>query len=160
MTDNFYEPWCSQLLIVRKRKHPAILLLLPASVFFAVFVVTTSSWSRDSYEAVKKKCFDTVEKSPHPTLKRVIFLISGFILVISVLRLMETGSVFGRLLSLSLGQTSLSRDVWLRSKHIETLRRSRMEQHKSVNGNEPWSQPLPFCFDMFVIKTFFRCPSS
>lgn len=42
-----------------------------------------------------------------------------------------------RLLSLSLGQTSLSRDSWLRAKHIELLRRSRMEQHKCVNGNEP-----------------------
>ncbi|XP_041866407.1 mini-chromosome maintenance complex-binding protein isoform X2 [Melanotaenia boesemani] len=45
--------------------------------------------------------------------------------------------VVARLLSLSLGQTSLSRDSWLRAKHIETLRRSRMEQHRSVNGNEP-----------------------
>ncbi|XP_031731719.1 mini-chromosome maintenance complex-binding protein isoform X1 [Anarrhichthys ocellatus] len=42
-----------------------------------------------------------------------------------------------RLLSLSLGQTSLSRDCWLRAKHVEMLRRSRMEQHKCVNGNEP-----------------------
>ncbi|XP_047208343.1 mini-chromosome maintenance complex-binding protein isoform X1 [Girardinichthys multiradiatus] len=45
--------------------------------------------------------------------------------------------VVSRLLSLSLGQTSLSRDSWLRAKNIEMLRRSRMEQHKSVNGNEP-----------------------
>ncbi|KAM6923248.1 mini-chromosome maintenance complex-binding protein [Lycodopsis pacificus] len=45
--------------------------------------------------------------------------------------------VVARLLSLSLGQTSLSRDCWLRAKHVETLRRSRMEQHKCVNGNEP-----------------------
>ncbi|KAG7229942.1 hypothetical protein INR49_009662 [Caranx melampygus] len=45
--------------------------------------------------------------------------------------------VVARLLSLSLGQTSLSRDCWLRAKHIEELRRSRMEQHKCVNGNEP-----------------------
>ncbi|XP_023281706.1 mini-chromosome maintenance complex-binding protein [Seriola lalandi dorsalis] len=45
--------------------------------------------------------------------------------------------VVARLLSLSLGQTSLSRDSWLRAKHIEELRRSRMEQHKCVNGNEP-----------------------
>ncbi|XP_007566986.1 mini-chromosome maintenance complex-binding protein [Poecilia formosa] len=45
--------------------------------------------------------------------------------------------VVARLLSLSLGQTSLTRDSWLRAKHIEMLRRSRMEQHKSVNGNEP-----------------------
>lgn len=43
----------------------------------------------------------------------------------------------GRLLSLSLGQTSLSRDSWQRAKHLEMLRRSRMEQHKCVNGNEP-----------------------
>uniref|UniRef100_A0AAX7SJ61 Mini-chromosome maintenance complex-binding protein n=1 Tax=Astatotilapia calliptera TaxID=8154 RepID=A0AAX7SJ61_ASTCA len=45
--------------------------------------------------------------------------------------------VVARLLSLSQGQTSLSRDSWLRAKHIEALRRSRMEQHKCVNGNEP-----------------------
>ncbi|XP_037540718.1 mini-chromosome maintenance complex-binding protein isoform X2 [Nematolebias whitei] len=45
--------------------------------------------------------------------------------------------VVARLLSLSLGQTSLSRDVWARAKHMETLRRSRLEQHRSVNGNEP-----------------------
>lgn len=45
--------------------------------------------------------------------------------------------VVARLLSLSLGQSSLSRDSWLRAKHIEMLRRSRMEQHKCVNGNEP-----------------------
>ncbi|XP_037637673.1 mini-chromosome maintenance complex-binding protein isoform X1 [Sebastes umbrosus] len=45
--------------------------------------------------------------------------------------------VVARLLSLSLGQTSLSTDSWLRAKHIEMLRRSRMEQHKCVNGNEP-----------------------
>nr|XP_020460023.1 mini-chromosome maintenance complex-binding protein [Monopterus albus] len=45
--------------------------------------------------------------------------------------------VVARLLSLSLGQTSLSIDGWLRAKHIEMLRRSRMEQHKCVNGNEP-----------------------
>lgn len=45
--------------------------------------------------------------------------------------------VVARLLSLSLGQTSLSRDSWLRAKHLEMMRRSRMEQHKTVNGNEP-----------------------
>lgn len=45
--------------------------------------------------------------------------------------------VVARLLSLSLGQTSLSRDIWLKVKHIESLRSSRMEQHKCVNGNEP-----------------------
>ncbi|XP_071769320.1 mini-chromosome maintenance complex-binding protein [Centroberyx gerrardi] len=45
--------------------------------------------------------------------------------------------VVARLLSLSLGQTSLSRDGWMRAKHIETLRRGRTEQQKCVNGNEP-----------------------
>uniref|UniRef100_A0A671XTV6 Mini-chromosome maintenance complex-binding protein n=1 Tax=Sparus aurata TaxID=8175 RepID=A0A671XTV6_SPAAU len=45
--------------------------------------------------------------------------------------------VVARLLSLSLGQTSLTRDSWLRAKHIDMLRRSRMEQHQCVNGNEP-----------------------
>ncbi|KAM7385909.1 hypothetical protein PAMP_001953 [Pampus punctatissimus] len=45
--------------------------------------------------------------------------------------------VVARLLSLSLGQTSLSRDSWLRAKHMEALRSGRMEQHKCVNGNEP-----------------------
>ncbi|KAM8859858.1 mini-chromosome maintenance complex-binding protein isoform 1-T1 [Spinachia spinachia] len=44
--------------------------------------------------------------------------------------------VVARLLSLSLGQTSLSTDGWVRAKHIEALRRSRMEEHKCVNGNE------------------------
>lgn len=42
-----------------------------------------------------------------------------------------------RLLSLSLGQTSLCRDTWLRAKHIDVQRRSRMEQQKHLNGNEP-----------------------
>ncbi|XP_061140415.1 mini-chromosome maintenance complex-binding protein [Syngnathus typhle] len=45
--------------------------------------------------------------------------------------------VVARLLSLSLGHTSLSRDIWLRAKHLEIQRSCRMEQHKSVNGNEP-----------------------
>ncbi|XP_003963734.2 mini-chromosome maintenance complex-binding protein [Takifugu rubripes] len=45
--------------------------------------------------------------------------------------------VVARLLSLSLGQASLCRDTWLRAKHIDALRRSRTERHKSVNGNEP-----------------------
>lgn len=45
--------------------------------------------------------------------------------------------VVARLQSLSLGQTALSRDSWLRAKHIDMLRSSRMEQHKCVNGNEP-----------------------
>ncbi|XP_054654478.1 mini-chromosome maintenance complex-binding protein isoform X2 [Dunckerocampus dactyliophorus] len=45
--------------------------------------------------------------------------------------------VVARLLSLSLGQTSLTRDIWLKAKHMEMQRSCRMEQHKSVNGNEP-----------------------
>ncbi|KAM9726909.1 mini-chromosome maintenance complex-binding protein [Menidia menidia] len=45
--------------------------------------------------------------------------------------------VVARLLSLSLGESSLTREGWLKAKHLEMLRRSRMEQHKSVNGNEP-----------------------
>ncbi|KAF7666882.1 hypothetical protein LDENG_00089880 [Lucifuga dentata] len=45
--------------------------------------------------------------------------------------------VVARLLSLSLGQTTLSRDSWQRAKHMDLLRRSRLEQHKCVNGNEP-----------------------
>uniref|UniRef100_A0A8C6SD45 Mini-chromosome maintenance complex-binding protein n=1 Tax=Neogobius melanostomus TaxID=47308 RepID=A0A8C6SD45_9GOBI len=45
--------------------------------------------------------------------------------------------VVARLLSLSAGETALSRDSWFKAKHLETLRRSRMEQHCSVNGNEP-----------------------
>ncbi|KAM9364087.1 mini-chromosome maintenance complex-binding protein isoform 2-T2 [Pholidichthys leucotaenia] len=45
--------------------------------------------------------------------------------------------VVARLLSLSLGQPSLDRDGWLRAKHMEIQRRSRLEQHKCVNGNEP-----------------------
>ncbi|XP_068183010.1 mini-chromosome maintenance complex-binding protein isoform X2 [Antennarius striatus] len=45
--------------------------------------------------------------------------------------------VVARLLSVSQGQTSLSREGWLRAKHIDMLRRSRMEQHQRVNGNEP-----------------------
>ncbi|KAM3606118.1 uncharacterized protein V6R79_010844 [Siganus canaliculatus] len=45
--------------------------------------------------------------------------------------------VVARLLCLSLGQTTLSRDSWLRAKHMDMLRRGRMEQHRCVNGNEP-----------------------
>ncbi|XP_010791733.1 mini-chromosome maintenance complex-binding protein [Notothenia coriiceps] len=45
--------------------------------------------------------------------------------------------VVSRLLSLSLGLTSLCTDSWLRAKHIEVLRRSRVEQQKCLNGNEP-----------------------
>lgn len=45
--------------------------------------------------------------------------------------------VVARLLSLSAGETALSRDAWFKAKHLETVRRSRTEQHRSVNGNEP-----------------------
>ncbi|XP_056147762.1 mini-chromosome maintenance complex-binding protein [Lampris incognitus] len=45
--------------------------------------------------------------------------------------------VVARLLSLSLGQTTLSRDNWMRAKHMEMLRTNRTEQQKCVNGNEP-----------------------
>lgn len=74
-----------------------------------------------------------------------------------------TDAVIGcRLLSLSLGQSSLSRDSWLRVKHIESLRRSRMEQHKCVNGNEQWwsAQTVQwFCSldkKCFIIKNVFH----
>ncbi|XP_075875232.1 mini-chromosome maintenance complex-binding protein [Nelusetta ayraudi] len=45
--------------------------------------------------------------------------------------------VVARLLSLSLGQTTLCRDTWQRAKHIDLQRRSRVEQHRHLNGNEP-----------------------
>ncbi|KAJ8014333.1 hypothetical protein DPEC_G00039150 [Dallia pectoralis] len=45
--------------------------------------------------------------------------------------------VLARLLSLSLGQTTLSREGWMRAKHIDMLRRSRSQPPTSVNGNEP-----------------------
>ncbi|XP_069468048.1 mini-chromosome maintenance complex-binding protein isoform X2 [Ambystoma mexicanum] len=45
--------------------------------------------------------------------------------------------VVARLLSLSVGQTTLSRERWLRAKQLEVLRKSRLDQQKSVNGNEP-----------------------
>ncbi|XP_039599629.1 mini-chromosome maintenance complex-binding protein isoform X2 [Polypterus senegalus] len=44
--------------------------------------------------------------------------------------------VVARLLSLSVGQTSLSREWWQRTKELEILRRRRLEQQKCVNGNE------------------------
>uniref|UniRef100_A0A8C4SZA4 Mini-chromosome maintenance complex-binding protein n=1 Tax=Erpetoichthys calabaricus TaxID=27687 RepID=A0A8C4SZA4_ERPCA len=44
--------------------------------------------------------------------------------------------VIARLLSLSVGQTSLSRERWQRTKELEILRRRRLEQQKCVNGNE------------------------
>ncbi|KAL0964232.1 hypothetical protein UPYG_G00321140 [Umbra pygmaea] len=45
--------------------------------------------------------------------------------------------VVARLLSLSLGQTALSPEGWMRAKHIDILRRSRSQPQKSFNGNEP-----------------------
>lgn len=45
--------------------------------------------------------------------------------------------VVARLLCLSVGETALSRDSWFKAKLLETERRSRTEQHRVVNGNEP-----------------------
>uniref|UniRef100_A0A672NVU6 Mini-chromosome maintenance complex-binding protein n=1 Tax=Sinocyclocheilus grahami TaxID=75366 RepID=A0A672NVU6_SINGR len=42
-----------------------------------------------------------------------------------------------RLLSLSHGQNTLSRDGWMKAKQLEALRISRTPQQKCVNGNEP-----------------------
>ncbi|XP_053306311.1 mini-chromosome maintenance complex-binding protein [Spea bombifrons] len=44
--------------------------------------------------------------------------------------------VVARLLSLSAGQTSLSRERWLRAKELEMQRKSRLQDQKYVNGNE------------------------
>ncbi|KAF6110046.1 minichromosome maintenance complex binding protein [Phyllostomus discolor] len=44
--------------------------------------------------------------------------------------------VVARFLSLSAGQTTLSRERWLRAKQLESLRRTRLQQQKYVNGNE------------------------
>ncbi|XP_065815360.1 mini-chromosome maintenance complex-binding protein [Labrus bergylta] len=44
--------------------------------------------------------------------------------------------IVARLLSLSLGQTSLSIDSWMRVKQMEMQRRSTIEQLKCFNGNE------------------------
>ncbi|XP_058043468.1 mini-chromosome maintenance complex-binding protein isoform X1 [Ahaetulla prasina] len=41
-----------------------------------------------------------------------------------------------RFLSLSAGQTTLSRERWLRAKQLEALRKARLQSQKSVNGNE------------------------
>ncbi|CAM4583757.1 unnamed protein product [Lepidochelys olivacea] len=41
-----------------------------------------------------------------------------------------------RFLSLSAGQTTLSRERWLRAKQLEALRKTRLQQQKCVNGNE------------------------
>ncbi|XP_060728621.1 mini-chromosome maintenance complex-binding protein isoform X1 [Tachysurus vachellii] len=45
--------------------------------------------------------------------------------------------VVARLLSLSYGQTTLSRECWMKAKQLELLRTSRTQQHKCLNGNEP-----------------------
>uniref|UniRef100_A0A2K6U2F7 Mini-chromosome maintenance complex-binding protein n=1 Tax=Saimiri boliviensis boliviensis TaxID=39432 RepID=A0A2K6U2F7_SAIBB len=44
--------------------------------------------------------------------------------------------VVARCLSLSAGQTTLSRERWLRAKQLESFRRTRLQQQKCVNGNE------------------------
>ncbi|KAH0514959.1 Mini-chromosome maintenance complex-binding protein [Microtus ochrogaster] len=44
--------------------------------------------------------------------------------------------VVARFLSLSAGQTTLSRERWLRAKQLESSRKHRLQQHKCVNGNE------------------------
>ncbi|XP_056408418.1 LOW QUALITY PROTEIN: mini-chromosome maintenance complex-binding protein [Hyla sarda] len=44
--------------------------------------------------------------------------------------------VVARLLSLSTGQTSLSRETWLRAKELEIQRKSRLQEQKYLNGNE------------------------
>ncbi|KAM3913776.1 mini-chromosome maintenance complex-binding protein [Leptodactylus fuscus] len=44
--------------------------------------------------------------------------------------------VVARLLSLSAGQTTLSRERWLRAKDMEIQRKSRLQEHKYVIGNE------------------------
>uniref|UniRef100_A0A8C6VNC9 Mini-chromosome maintenance complex-binding protein n=1 Tax=Naja naja TaxID=35670 RepID=A0A8C6VNC9_NAJNA len=41
-----------------------------------------------------------------------------------------------RFLSLSAGQTTLSRERWLRAKQLEALRKARLQPQKSLNGNE------------------------
>ncbi|XP_051945366.1 mini-chromosome maintenance complex-binding protein isoform X2 [Xyrauchen texanus] len=45
--------------------------------------------------------------------------------------------VVARLLSLSHGQNTLSRDGWMKAKQLEALRISRTQQQKCLNGNEP-----------------------
>uniref|UniRef100_A0A4W4GCR1 Mini-chromosome maintenance complex-binding protein n=1 Tax=Electrophorus electricus TaxID=8005 RepID=A0A4W4GCR1_ELEEL len=45
--------------------------------------------------------------------------------------------VVARLLSLSYGQTTLSRDGWIKAKQLEMVRTSRTQQQECVNGNEP-----------------------
>ncbi|XP_035256348.1 mini-chromosome maintenance complex-binding protein [Anguilla anguilla] len=45
--------------------------------------------------------------------------------------------VVARLLCLSMGQTTLSQEQWMKAKHMEMLRTSRTEQQRCLNGNEP-----------------------
>ncbi|KAL7877885.1 hypothetical protein SRHO_G00045280 [Serrasalmus rhombeus] len=45
--------------------------------------------------------------------------------------------IVARLLCLSYGQTSLSRENWIKAKQMEMMRISRTQQQKCVNGNEP-----------------------
>ncbi|XP_062927995.1 mini-chromosome maintenance complex-binding protein [Mobula hypostoma] len=45
--------------------------------------------------------------------------------------------VVARLVSLSAGQTTLSRERWQRAKQLEVLRKSRIQQQAHLNGNEP-----------------------
>ncbi|KAA0717965.1 Mini-chromosome maintenance complex-binding protein [Triplophysa tibetana] len=45
--------------------------------------------------------------------------------------------VVARLLSLSHGQNTLSRDGWMKAKQLEALRITRKQEQKLVNGNEP-----------------------
>lgn len=45
--------------------------------------------------------------------------------------------VLARLQSLSVGEVALSRDSWFKAKHLESMRRRRLEERQNVNGNEP-----------------------
>lgn len=45
--------------------------------------------------------------------------------------------VLARLLSLSVGQTTLTRERWIRAKQLDCMRKSRLDQQRLVNGNEP-----------------------
>ncbi|XP_048407430.1 mini-chromosome maintenance complex-binding protein isoform X1 [Stegostoma tigrinum] len=45
--------------------------------------------------------------------------------------------VVARLVSLSAGHVTLSRERWQRAKQLEVLRKSRLQQQTHVNGNEP-----------------------
>lgn len=45
--------------------------------------------------------------------------------------------VVARLISLSAGHRTLSRERWQQAKQLEVLRRSRIQHKTHVNGNEP-----------------------